>query len=162
MEGNKPGKKCSKAVPVLIGAALCLLASVSRAQTPAQDNSKIDKDKAAVEKAKTSVENATLQMNTDQASKKLYALQGDAVALAAAKQAESLAEDKLKADTAQQGADEARFNLPPPPPPAPAGAPQGITIVEPAVPAGTIVTPIIPPGNPPAVTAPANVTVTPK
>ena len=110
MKGNKSAEVYSRRVPVITGTVLCLIAFVAVAQTPAQDNARIEADKKAVEKATAAVKNDNIQLIADQVARKTDAVQADTARLAADKKNLSVAEDKLKADMLRQSSDDARFS----------------------------------------------------
>jgi hypothetical protein len=120
MSGNKFIRKSIPVVAALVlSGALCLAASVSSAQTPAQDDARVAADQKARDEAKSAIKNDSAQLSADQTAQNEAAVKTDAEALAADKQKETAAEDQLKADTQQQSSDQTRFNGPPPAAPAP-------------------------------------------
>jgi hypothetical protein len=123
MVKTKFTRMCEGSAPVIAGLALCLIASVCEAQTPAQDAGTVAADKQAIDDAKQAGQKDAAQLATDTAAKNTAAVSTDTATLAADKLAEQAAEDKLKADQQQQASDDAYFNGTPDTPPAPAPAP---------------------------------------
>jgi len=121
MSGNK--SIYTKSMPVVAALALCLMASVSLAQTPAQDEANVTRDQKAVDDAQALVKTDTAQLVADQTAKNSAAAKADQNTLLADRLAETAAENKLKADMDQQSSDSDRFNGPAQVTPAPGASP---------------------------------------
>lgn len=120
MAERKFAKTYATIIPVITITALCLMASVARAQTPAQDAANVAADKQAADDAQHAIEKDTLQLSVDANSGKMAAVQADNAAITADKQALADANNKIKADTQQLTSDDQYFNGTPATPPAPA------------------------------------------
>lgn len=119
MAERKFAKTYATIIPVITIMALCLMASVARAQTPAQDAANVTADKQAADDAQQAMDKDRLQLNVDSAANNAAGIQADTTAIDADKQALTAANDKLKADTQQFTSDDQYFNGTPATPPAP-------------------------------------------
>jgi hypothetical protein len=112
-------RMCAKNIPLVAVLVLGLMASVSEAQTPAQDEATVAADKQALEDARKAALNDVMQMNAHQTAGNTAAVTKDAETLATDKQTQHAAADKLQADQQQQSSDDQTFNGTPDSPPQP-------------------------------------------
>jgi len=98
-----------KTTLMMIALTLCLMSTVSLAQTPAQDANAVAADKDTIIDAKEAVQADRAQLHADEANNR-DAIQADTDKLIADQQAQMEAAEKLKNDQETLHIDDENFN----------------------------------------------------